>query len=42
MQTTSWFVGGPDRTEPVSQAFLTFEAETHLTAHFITPKTIFS
>lgn len=34
MQTTSWFVGGPDVTEPVSELALRAEAENHfLLAH---------
>jgi hypothetical protein len=34
MQTTSWFVGGPDVTEPVSELALRTEAENHfLLAH---------
>lgn len=41
-QVTSWFVGGPDRTEAVSDVYLRLEAEAHLTAHFTgTPGRIF-
>jgi hypothetical protein len=29
MQTTSWFVGGPDITQPVSELTLRMEAEAH-------------
>jgi hypothetical protein len=43
MQTTSWYVGGPDVTEPVSMTRLRMEAEAHfLTAHLgRAPKQIF-
>lgn len=34
VQTTSWFMGGPDVTEPVSGMVLQMEAEAHfLSAH---------
>lgn len=42
-QTTSWFVGGPDITEPVNDMYLRWEAESHLTsAHYTLPKMIFT
>ena len=42
-QTTSWFVGGPDVTEPVSDMFLRMEAESHLlSAHYSIPKQYFT
>lgn len=34
VQTTSWFVGGPDVTEPINEMVLRIEAEAHfLSAH---------
>lgn len=42
-QTISWYVGGPDTTEAVPEAFLRMEAEAHLTsAHYQLPPTIFT
>jgi hypothetical protein len=35
VQVTSWFVGGPDVTEPVPPMYLRLEAEEHLlSAHY--------
>lgn len=42
-QTTSWFVGSPDVTEPVSPTYLRAEAEAHLMQrHFHLPPQIFT
>lgn len=42
-QVTSWFVGGPDVTEPVSAMYLRAEAEAHLMQrHFHISPTIFT
>lgn len=42
MQTTSWYVGGPDITQEVDPLFLRAEAEAHfLSAHFTMPRQIF-
>lgn len=38
MQTTAWFVGGPDKTEEVSAAYLLMEAESHLLSSHFTPE----
>lgn len=41
-QTTAWFVGGPDVTEDVPEAFLRMEAEAHLlSAHYAPERQIF-
>lgn len=44
MQTTSWFVGGPETTEQISEIVLRIEAEAHfLSAHRgRAPKKIFT
>lgn len=43
IQTTSWFMGGPDLMQSVNPAYLMAEAESHfLTAHFTVPPQIFT
>jgi len=42
IQTTSWFIGGPDTTQTVSATYLRAEAESHFfAAHFAPPPQIF-
>jgi len=42
MQTTVWFLGGPNAEQEVDPAFIMAEAEAHLiSAHFTSPKRIF-
>lgn len=42
-QVTAWFVGGPDRTDEVPEAFLRMEAEAHLlNAHYTPERTLFT
>ena len=43
MQVTSWFVGGPDTTEEISETALRLEAELHFTSrHFVLPTSYFT
>lgn len=43
MQVTSWFVGGPDVTEAVSDVVLRAQAEAHLiSVHYPIPRTYFT
>lgn len=43
IQTTSWFMGGPDLMQSVNPAYLMAEAESHfLTDHFTVPPQIFT
>jgi hypothetical protein len=42
IQTTSWFMGGPDLTQAVDPLFLRAEAEAHfMNAHFRIPAQYF-